>query len=377
MCLTVAQICPCYVDLSRETGGVSNIVRQICLLAAKKGIRTQLICGNRELGRRISDGGRSCQLGVEKLVLPQWRNALLGPTAALRTAIRQLPADAVVHVHTCFSAFTETAMGECSRQGRKFVFSPHGKLSPAMVRKSGAAKKMWWWAVARSVATDASVLAASSSEEVQCASRFVTDVPACVVPNGYTPASHPANSVAPTEPFVLYLGYLDPRKQPGLLIKAFARSAAYKTHRLLLAGPDAYGHRKVLAKLTGQLDSAGRIEFCGPAYGLAKQRLLENATCLCLPSTGEGQPVVLMEAVGAGTPVLFSRQCNSSFLAAEGAGLRLDSFDASTWASAIDEICVHTDARAEMARNCRRIAPEYTWDAVVRKWLALYESIAG
>jgi D-inositol-3-phosphate glycosyltransferase len=168
---------------------------------------------------------------------------------------------------------------------------------------------------------------------------------------------------------------LDPRKQPAVAIRAFAESAAARTHLLVLAGPDAYGHRSSLEDVARKLKIAEKIVFFGPAYGDEKAGLLQHAACLCLPSKAEGQPVVLLESIGAGTPVVFSRECNSSVLAGEGAGICLDTFSANDWADAIDRICCDPAARGEMQKQCRRIAASYTWDEVVRQWMALYRSI--
>ena len=51
--MKIIQIAPCYVDIYNETGGVANIIRQICLYLEQKKINTVLICTNTELGKTL------------------------------------------------------------------------------------------------------------------------------------------------------------------------------------------------------------------------------------------------------------------------------------------------------------------------------------
>ena len=45
---TIVQVCTRYVDLAQETGGVSNSVREISLGLEARGIKTVVVCGNRQ-----------------------------------------------------------------------------------------------------------------------------------------------------------------------------------------------------------------------------------------------------------------------------------------------------------------------------------------
>ena len=96
---------------------------------------------------------------------------------------------------------------------------------------------------------------------------------------------------------------------------------------------------------------------------------------MCLPSKAEGMPLVLVEALGALTPTIFSRECNASEIAREGAGIELDSLDASAWAQALDELSSDSNLRSRMKCNARRIRDVYEWRAIGRRWLTAYRSI--
>jgi glycosyltransferase involved in cell wall biosynthesis len=375
----ILQICPCYVDLDRETGGVANIVRQICLHLAKQGKHVSLLCGNRELGEaKAQPGLRRINEFLSVEIFDQNSHPLRGPTATLTKRFLSIQQDCVAHVHTCFSAFAETAMRACHVKGIPFVFTPHGKLSRHSLATNYWAKQIWWTLTTRKVIRHAAAIAVSSFEEASQMEALHFTQPRYVIPNGYeAPSLDDLGTYARIihEPYILFLGYLDPRKQPEFLVQAFAKSAACRTHRLVFAGPDTYGHQDLVRRTAQELAVLDRVVFYGAAYGQQKWNLLYNASCLCLPSLGEGLPLVLCEALGAGIPSIFSRECNFQELATHGASVMLREFNPSLWAEAIDRVCLDQISRQAMTLAAKSLQSQYSWAGIVERWCTLYEGL--
>ncbi len=373
----IVEVCPCYVDTKNETGGVSNIVRQICLHLAANARKVLLLCGNTELGKVVASPGQtrvSEYLTVR--VFPQRLHPTWGPTRQVKTALRDVPQDCVAHVHTCFSAFTESAMATLSRRGIPFIFTPHGKLSGQMMANRNVAKRLWWSVVARRYVQRASAIAVSGSAEATLFPSLGLRQPSVVIPNGHeAPVGQQIEVAAVEEPYVLFFGYLDPRKQPEFLVRAFARSKACNSHRLLIVGPDAYGHGATVCQAADACGIGDRVAILGPRYGAEKWSLLRCAACLCLPSRGEGLPVVLCEALGAGIPAVYAESCNFPELGAEGAGIAVGGFSEEEWAAAIDRVCLDGAARASMRAAANRMGASYTWRQMVRRWSDLYDAV--
>ena len=85
-------------------------------------------------------------------------------------------------------------------------------------------------------------------------------VEACT--NGLDPAEfgEPAPPRPIPEPYLLSLAYLDPRKSPELLIRAYARVAQELGRwKLALVGPDTYGLGDSLRALVRELGLEGRV----------------------------------------------------------------------------------------------------------------------
>lgn len=376
---SIIQICPCYVDLNKETGGVANIVRQICLQLAKQQQNVLLLCGNRELGKSNASPGRirvNEFLTVE--VFEQGSHPLLGPTKDLVTRIQQLKQPCVAHVHTCFSAFTESAMCTLHQHNIPFVFTPHGKLSSHSLHQNYWPKKLWWTYKAQRAISYSAVIGSSSTEEANQLPALDAMHPIHSISNGYERSGDlmpPEITRVISNPYILFLGYLDPRKQPQLLVEAFAKAHASRSHQLVFVGPDSYSLQESIQQKARELDIDKQVVFYGPAYGAQKWNLLQYADCLCLPSLGEGLPVVLCEAIGAGTPAIFSEECNFSEMAVQGAGIVVKGFDAIRWGQAIDSVCLDRAARDEMKAAARRLSPLYTWEEIAKRWLSLYDLV--
>jgi glycosyltransferase involved in cell wall biosynthesis len=103
--------------------------------------------------------------------------------------------------------------------------------------------------------------------------------------------------------YILFLGRLVPEKGVHLLIKAF-RNIDYPI-KLVIAGEATHTEEYVrhLKKIAG---TDNRIIFTGPLYGRDKEEAFSNCRLFVLPSTLEGMPLALLEALSYKKPVLAS-----------------------------------------------------------------------
>lgn len=377
--LHIIQIAPCFVDLERETGGVSNVVRQICLLLRQKGHSVTLICSNIDLRKVVSEvRAFTSTEGIAVYVVDQRPNPLLGPQDKVLHVLskvlqREESRQAIAHVHTCFSSLTECAMGFFTKHHVRFIFSPHGKLSENALGKRKWAKLLWWYLIARRKIASAEVIGVLAKSEAALFRGLLLHNAVKVIPNGFQASPPVSCSSEPLpEKYILFLGFIDPRKQPDFLVRAFALSRTSYTHKLLLVGPDAYAFSDEVRGNAAELGIEGKVIFFGSAYGALKWRILRGASCLCLPSIGEGHPIVMCEALGAGIPSVYSTFCNFPEVAEAGAGVELSNFSPQAWASAIDRVVLDDAINIKMSNAARCISSRYTWEAAVDRWESLY-----
>jgi glycosyltransferase involved in cell wall biosynthesis len=377
----VVHFSPCYVDLCGETGGVANVVRHICMGLRKQGADVMLVCGDSELGERKGvPGTRISPEGVMVHVIPQGGFPLVGSVGRIRKIISGLSGHVVCHVHSCFSAFTESAMIALSRQGVPFVFTPHGKLSAASLRNHEGLKAFWWRVIGGRAVSGASRIVLCSRSEAETFPRLNLSSRFDVVPNGFDyesgPLSFEQEERLLESPYILFLGYVDPRKQPEFLVRAFAMTKAKDTHKLVIAGPDPYHYLNVVEREIEKAGLGQKVILYGPAYGSEKWRLLRHAACLCLPSKGEGMPVVLSEGLGSGLPLIISRECNFEEAVGAGAAVIPEPFKEDQWALVMDSICLSEKRRERMAAEALRFSIRFRWENLIAEWVDIYASAA-
>jgi glycosyltransferase involved in cell wall biosynthesis len=112
-------------------------------------------------------------------------------------------------------------------------------------------------------------------------------------------------SVSGSDGYLLFVGRLRIRKGVEVLLEAMALLAKQPEARLLIAGDGE--HRAALERRTAELGLGARVRFAGRVSAAEVRALLARAAALVVPSTYEGMPLVVLEAMAAAVPVVASR----------------------------------------------------------------------
>ena len=202
-----------------------------------------------------------------------------------------------------------------------------------------------------------------------------------VVPPGVSPAFSPeAGKDVPTVrktfdiegPYALFLGALNRRKNPGVLLDAWTRLPE-EAGGLVLAGPDG-GLFQPLLEHAQELGLGGRVQLIGHVDGAYVPALVAGATCLVLPSRMEGFGLPALEALACGTPVVHSGR-GGLREAAGMQGIEVDPDDPEAIAAAVLQTIDDMAARDRMVEGGLEYARRFPWEATARLTLQAYREV--
>jgi colanic acid/amylovoran biosynthesis glycosyltransferase len=176
-------------------------------------------------------------------------------------------------------------------------------------------------------------------------------------------------------PAVLAVGRLVPIKGHGVLLEAIAhlaRSGERVSTTIVGDGP----RRTPLERLARRLGIAELITFAGAVGQDEIGRHYEAADVFCLPSFFEGIPVVLLEAMAAGVPVVASRVAGIPELVEDGrSGILVPPGRPDLLANALRSLLGDAQRRAGLAAEARRrVQSDFELNACARR---LEEIMAG
>lgn len=173
---------------------------------------------------------------------------------------------------------------------------------------------------------------------------------------------------------LLNVGRLVPEKSQDTLIRAFARIEDGTTpSHLLIAGGGPL--RQPLADLVASLGLGGRVTLLGPRDDVPA--LLNAADAFALSSNIEGLPMVLVEALATGCPVV-STDAPGVAEVLGNQGTIVARGDIPALAAALASTLRDGRGTAEQAGARReRVLGAFSIEAAARRWLSLYASLPG
>lgn len=156
---------------------------------------------------------------------------------------------------------------------------------------------------------------------------------------------------------LLAAGRLVPQKGFDLLIEAFARiAAAEQTSVLLIAGEGS--EADALAAQAAKLGLGARLRLMGPLDDLAPTLAIVDV--FVLSSRYEGLPLVLLEALAAGLPVVATRVGDIETAVDADSALLVEASDIDALAGAIGQILGDADLRLRLSEGARKASHAYT-----------------
>jgi glycosyltransferase involved in cell wall biosynthesis len=182
--------------------------------------------------------------------------------------------------------------------------------------------------------------------------------------------------VAPTRVRILTIGRLIPRKGFQLLIQALPQviAQARVDFEIEIVGDGPY--RGTLVAMAKELKIDRKINFAGSvSYSELPQKYRE-ADVFVLCSLAEGMPLVVLEAMGTGLPIVASRVQGIEDLVRVGVnGTLFPPNDVDGLANSLVGLINDGESRVRMGKSSIGFVQKYDWKNIANSYLAIYERI--
>lgn len=178
-----------------------------------------------------------------------------------------------------------------------------------------------------------------------------------------------------TEPYLLWVGTQEKRKNVIAVLDAFTRVAPrHPQLSLVLHGPNGWLGDEVGEGLRHRGMHTRTIVSEGSLPRSELAALYARASAFVYPSLYEGFGMPVLEAMACGTPVVTS---NISALpeTAGGAALLVDPLDDVALAESVERIISDSTLAEDLSRRGQKRAAGFTWAEAARKTWAVYEEV--
>ena len=295
----------------------------------------------------------------------------------------------VVHQHGVWTALSRVTNRWRETHKGLTVIAPHGSFAAAALNRSRWKKKIALLAYETENLRRASCLHAVSMLEVESLRTYGLRNPVALIPNGVSEewlestgdSSRFLEDLGLREgrPVMLYLGRVTPIKGLPMLIRALARIRTQLDDWLLvIAGPDEFNHSATIVDLIEELEMEQWVRVVGPVYGQQKRDAFAAASFFVLPSYSEGFPLVVMEALGAGVPVLTTKGVSWPELETHNCGWRTEATEDGLVDALTTIVDLPETVLSKMGHSGKELViRSYTWSQAAQKTRFLYHWLLG
>jgi glycosyltransferase involved in cell wall biosynthesis len=177
-----------------------------------------------------------------------------------------------------------------------------------------------------------------------------------------------------SQPYLLYLGTLQPRKNLLRLLTAFEQISPDFPHHLVLAGRPGWLAEAILEQAS-QLNLRQRIHLPGYIPQADKAGLLSGATAYVFPSLYEGFGLPVLEAMACGTPVLTSNTTSLPEIAGQAA-LFVNPEDTASIAQGLRRLLSDSPLRADLRERGLKQVQKFSWGQAAESVLSILRKVA-
>ena len=176
--------------------------------------------------------------------------------------------------------------------------------------------------------------------------------------------------------FILFVGLIEPRKNVGLLIEAFAKyikSEIDLDTNLVIAGRWGWESNAIM-ELVANLDISGRVIFPGYIAQEDLPALYTLAKIFVYPSYYEGFGLPVLEAMACGTPVITTNVSSMPEFVGDS-GILIEPGDLEALVVALEILMADSEKRNDLSRKGILASSSFRWKKTAELTLKAYDKV--
>lgn len=304
--MKIAHILTLWSD-NGEYGGPQTVASNLAATSVKLGHEVVVVAGTRELSAsvRVVRGFTLFLFPVKTLIPGSGFAGVSSPSLAHWVCKNRKHFD-VFHVHAARDLITLPTAAVLVKLGARVVCQTHGMVDASDKKLSKPFDKIFTRSCFDSCHA---ILALTKQEKVDLEAVGAPPAKIRILPNGVPAYDLDRVPCLSKSPIVCFVSRLHPRKRPAVFAKLAADLISDGTDAIfVIAGPDE-GEGDSVRAVVDAVGNETRLRWIGPVDSQGVSRLIEESSLIVLPSINEPYPMVILEAMAIGRPVIVTDSC--------------------------------------------------------------------
>ncbi len=294
-------------------------------------------------------------------------------------AVWQLPSFEVVHLHDFFTPQNLWVGLWCRFWNIPYLVNPHGTLAVKTLQQKKLVKNLIMNIVGLPLLKNAAIVIASSDQEIADFIQLGIDRKKISLIGHGIDLSELTSQLTKTrarkkiklpldKTVVTYLGRLSKLKGLDLLLQVIEKTKNLPVH-FVIAGSDS-GYLPTIRKwLTHKKRNVTLLGVCA---GQDKADLYQASDIFIYPSYSEGFSLGILEAAGAGLPLVITKGCHFNLVGKIGAGIVTD-ISSTSLTMAVEKLVRSSTLRKKMGIQAKNlIETKYSQPKITQQIIKLY-----
>ncbi len=295
----------------------------------------------------------------------------------------------VVHQHSIWTGISRVTYKLSKKHDIPSIIAPHGSLESWALKRSNWKKQIATYLYESRNLNNAACLHATAEPEFSDFQKYGLLNPIAVIPNGISNKCLNSDGSAdnfrnhfkinPHKRILLFMSRITPKKGLFMLLNAINMIInVFDDWMLVLIGPDEFGHKSEVEALVKELNMKDIVKFVDPVFNQLKRDAFSAADLFVLPSYSEGAPIVILDSLAVGVPVITTKASPWEDLSTYGCGWWVG-VNVNEISEALKcAVGLPREYLKEMGQRGKElVASKYTWSSLTQMTVDLYSWLIG